>query len=139
MSSEYTIEQAHPVIPGLTASRRKLIQGLAPVIALLATAYGVTTDNTAVLWVNLVLAVVSAGVALPNVRSASPLKKWLYGLVPAVAALAVGFGVVDGATVTMWITFATVALSGGVAFPATTDDVIDTTGEEVTGGPAALR
>lgn len=121
MSSEFALD-AHPIIPGLTAARRKTIQASLPIVALLATVYGVANEEMAALWVNLAAAVISAGVALPNVQGASPLRKWLYGLVPAVAALCVGFGVLDGQTATLWVSLAAVVISGGVAFPATTDD-----------------
>ncbi len=127
MSDELTLD--HPIIPGLTASRRRTIQAALPVVAAIATVYGVTSNEMSALWVNLAAAVISAGVALPNVQGASPLRKWLYGLVPAVAALCVGFGIVDGQTAALWVSLAAVVISGGVALPNTTD-VIDTTAVE---------
>ncbi len=134
--SEEALDSPHPIIPGLTASRRRTIQAAAPIIAVLATVYGFTNESTATLWVNLAMALVSTGVALPNVPDASPLRRWVYGLVLAVSALAVGLGVADGATAALWVSLAAVVISGGVAYGNTTDDVIATTG---TAGPFTPR
>lgn len=121
MTSEFNLDEPHPIFPWLDATKRRTIQAALPVIALLATVYGVASESTAALWVNLAAALLSTGVALPNVPNAAPWRKYLYGLLLATAAFATGIGVTDAPTAALWVTLATVVLSGGVAFPNTTD------------------
>lgn len=60
-------EDTHPVIPGLTARRRRWIYGVVLALAALAVGLGVTDNTTAGLFVSTVAAILGGGVALPNV------------------------------------------------------------------------
>ena len=59
----------HPVIPGLTASRRRWLYGLVLAIAPLAVIHGVVTGEDVGLYVSAVAAFLGGGVALPKVDS----------------------------------------------------------------------
>lgn len=61
------MNENHPVIPGLTAARRRWLYGLVLAAAPLAVIYGVAQSEEVALWVAAAAAFLSAGVALPNV------------------------------------------------------------------------
>lgn len=68
MTDETNTEDApHPVIPGLTAARRRWLYGLTIAIAPLAVIYGLASGEDVGLWVAAIAAFLSGGVALPNV------------------------------------------------------------------------
>lgn len=57
----------HPVIPGMTVKVRRWIYGISIPAQPLLVAYGVLSEQKATLWAAMVLAIISSGVALPNV------------------------------------------------------------------------
>lgn len=113
--------ETNTVIPGLNAARRQLIQGLAITLAPLGVAFGLWSDADVLVWMPVVGAILSAGVALPNVPKGS-LRAWIYGLVLVLATAATTYGVVNESTAPLIVATIAVILSGGVALPNTTDD-----------------
>lgn len=57
----------HPIIPGLTAKRRRWIYGVVLTLAPLAVIYGLASSEEVAMWVAAAAAFLGAGVALPNV------------------------------------------------------------------------
>lgn len=99
------------------ADVRSVIYHLLPVATALLVTAGVATSDQATLWAGLVTAILGPGLAAWKARSLSSVRVALYAVLAAVQALAIGYGIHDGAG-GAWLpvlSAVVAALGGGVA------------------------